>query len=120
MDEREKKKVIYTLLIGFFGIVLLKFTFDYFWSRGIYNRAFNGEVVSFGKSRDTKVLYVNLSDDSRVYLGNYFKRHENPQKGDTLIKRKKSFKVYIKRKGKILDSFNHDYSDAFVSRLFFK
>jgi hypothetical protein len=90
------------------GIFLFYLLVGYFENKDIYFSNFKGHIVSRGEQRDTKIPFVILSNDQKVYLGSWIGLGAfTLKKSDTLIKPNKSFKVYLKRNGKINDSFSH-------------
>jgi hypothetical protein len=50
---------------------------------------------------------LTLSDRSGVSLSSFHGLGEVNSKSDTLLKPKRSFKIYLKRNGKIIDSGKH-------------
>jgi hypothetical protein len=100
--------VVFMILAGF----LFFFVVGYFQKKDQYLRGVEGHPVSRGKSRDTKLPFVVLSDGYKVYLGSWDGTERITLKdSDTLIKPQKSFKLYFKRKGEIRDSFRHMLDD---------
>ena len=104
--------VVIMILAGF----LFFFVVGYFQKKDQYLRGLEGHPVSRGKSRDTELPFVVLSDGHRVYLTTWNDYYINLKDSDTLIKPKKSFKLYLKRKGKIKDSFKHVSADELSAK----
>lgn len=90
------------------GIFLFYLLVGYFENKEIYFTHFKGHIRSTGEQRDTKIPFVILTNGQKVYLGSWIGLGGVKLKNsDTLIKPNKSFKVYLKRNGKINDSFPH-------------
>ena len=110
------KRVIFVLIVGIAGFLFYPIL-SYYDSKEIYFYKFNGEIELFGKGRDTKLTYVILSDRKKVWLGSWLNPDAvNLNKGDTLFKREKSFKMYLKRDGQLKDSFMYIHADDYASK----
>lgn len=106
------------LFILISGIFLFYLLVGYFENKKIYFTHFKGHIRSRGEQRDTKIPFVILTNGQKVYLGSWIGLGGVKLKNsDTLIKPNKSFKVYLKRKGKINDSFPHMSANDFRANL---
>ena len=105
-------KIWIRVVIMVLAVFLFFFVTNYFHHKEEYLRSVEGHPVSRGKSRDTELPFVVLSDGYRIYLGSWDGTERITLKdSDTLIKPPKSFKLYFKRKGEIRDSFRHMLAD---------
>lgn len=100
-------------IVRFFSILLVAGilffgTITYFGFKKLYLNKKEGHVINRYKSRGVGDPTVVLSDGSKVSLTSYYKLgYVNLKDTDTLIKPKRSFKIYHKRTGIIKDSFKN-------------
>lgn len=117
-----KKKFFTFWVFGAMFLLLFKFSFDYYDYSKVFHQDFNGKIVRFGETRDTRSNYVILSDHTRVYTGSYYISNSGfkLKKNDTLKKRSQSFYLLLKRNEELVDSFKSVYADCWVSKYVIK